>query len=505
MNNFAQIIRSIIKEKENNKCPILSLGYLHALEWQSCFLDNQIDLRQLIQKIDHDLLLPKIRLDFEMQNSIINYNNIINNKLKSFYDESITNNHISTIKNTNLKKVFPLNGSITNKSICFHSVGDPFIQGWTYLGKVNSNIAWVTDNISKLYENNFINVTFGERKLLINNISDIDYIENIFLFFLPSFCLENYDYFKKALNNDISEWPNFTTHIGASTCFTDPVFHLIAEFKKIPNIGVQHGGGPLTIFLDYKTELMAYKDFYFLPPLSKTLHNTRGDMSFKTIFYIETKKLIMYLLNKSFRIFGFYNFFLKSIYRIIYNFYIFIIKYLKSFKKIKPIIIFDRLYYDHNLIILNSINKKYYIKLHPFDDYKDYNLLVNLKKNKTIEMYPIKKKIEFNLWRWRNSYILINSYRSTVLIFLFEGITPFLIVLSENQIKNILKSISDESLIVFNYLLSNDIIITNAKFSILEESSLHYLAIKARDLCREKYSTASKLRQRIKFNLMFTT
>ena len=45
----------------------------------------------------------------------------------------------------------------------------------------------------------------------------------------------------------------------------------------------------------YKIELKAYKEFYFLPPFSKTLHNTRGDMSFQTIFYIDSIKLFLYL------------------------------------------------------------------------------------------------------------------------------------------------------------------------------------------------------------------
>lgn len=498
MNNFDEIIKSIISNKENNNCPILALGYLHSLEWKSCFEDNGIDLKQLIEKINHDLILPKIRLDFEMQDSILNYNNIINKKLTSFHNEANTNRNIKSPKvQLYSKSKYPIKGNITNKSICFHSVGDPFIQGWVFSEKLHPNIAWVSDNLSTKYEDNLLNISFGERKFLLENIIDIDINENLFLFFLPSFCLENYNEFKKLLSNDISNWPNFAIHIGASTCFTDPVFHLLGIYKNIRNIGVQHGGGPITIFLDYKTELKAYNEFYFLPPFSKTLHNTRGDNSFQTIFYINSIKLILFVFCESYRKFGFYDYFIRSLYRIIYNFYKTTNNYFKSFYKIKPIIIFDRFYDNHNFDFIKNSKNKYYIKLHPFDNYKDYELLVDLEKNKIIEIFPIKKKIEFNLWRWRRSFIIINSYRSTVLIFLFEGIVPFLIVLTLDEISNIKNTLSSEALETFKFLLKNDVIVASNKFESLSYIELKILANNSKNICKKNFSTSNKLLKRI--------
>jgi hypothetical protein len=505
VNNLIQLTNSIIKYKEFNNCPILKLGYLHSLEWLDFFKSRNLLNLDIFLKNNKKLFIPTICFDLADETTFVSIEKNILNALNNFHNKNDNKNkNIFFEKDyhkTNFNIVNFLNGNINNNSICSNSAGDPFIQIWTLNKKITENICWVEKNISKTYESNFKKITLNERiEFLKKNNYDIKNKNLIFLLFIPSFALENYENFKKNILLDAVKWPKFKSHLGSYTCFSDPVFHLIANFNNINNIGFQHGGGPLAAVLEVKNEILAYNEFYFQTPFKKRLHNCRGDKSFNSLFTIESTKIIKYIISKKFRIFGFKEMILKPSKKILYKLAQNTLRFIYIDKNILPLFLFSeqRDSLPKNINFINEIKWDFYIKFHPMDEILCKEYLIS--KKQLFKPYPYKGRIEENLWRWNKSFIIVNSYSITTLLFLFEGSTPFLICLNDIDMDLCLNNLNIEALNTFNIFKENNIIISQKFLKNLNIDEVYTLSYNAMKYCRLNFSSNSSLKKSNIFN-----
>jgi hypothetical protein len=487
----SQIINKFLTIKNSEEDPILFLGYYHAKEWENFFKNNGINLNDFLSISNpKDYIVSNLIFDLSVSNHISHIDKNLSKGLLNFFNYKI---NIIKKKETITSKEEILSyfsGSLKSDSTCLHSVGDPFLFYWIYIKKICSNFAVLNINISSLYENQFNEITLLSRIKLINEHHYLSDDDKFLILISPSFALEHYSVTKNILDNLLKFWPNFKYHFGASTCFTDPIYHLIANFKKINNFGLQHGGGPISVYKDGVNELKLYNQYYFLPPFKNVIVNIRGLISLRVSIFLFFTKLKFLLFFKGYTYFSIQDLFFKPIFRII-KLFVLKIKILYSSIYIKkPIIILSENYRYPIILINNNIEKKDFIlKIHPIDINNAEKIIKKFQILGNILPYKGSSRIEFDLYKWSKSYIIVMNYFATLLVYLFEGIAPFLIVLNNFQIKECNELLKDEDLFLFNTLLDNEVIITIEKFYKLTHIELRTLAMNSQQFVKNLTST----------------
>ena len=383
-----------------------------------------------------------------------------------------------------------LKGLVKNGADCVHlSAGDPYLQSYFISKSIKQPVAWTSSNlstdISKLYKP----ITFFERKKILSNFEK-DISSNyalLILHLIPTFALENYSSYKNIVEDLVGSWPKFNFHID-SGWVGDPTFLIIGKIKKIPTYGMQHGGGfyHFSLFSNF-LERKEYDDFYYFWPEEPSVLNYRYDRRVATLLasillslYAEIKqfnffKSIFILFKGSARITAFL---FRDLFREIISFI-----YIK-----KPLIISGDLMSTPANIIVNSLKFDigFLYRFHPID-------AANVKDNKVLNFfyqpnafYQKVPRIETILWKWRYSFVVINSYEVTTVMKLLLGESNFVLLLSDKQIKYYSENLTKGPSRFFSKLLKNKFILTEKAMKNMSYNELYELAKNCKIFCKKE-------------------
>jgi hypothetical protein len=498
------VISQVSKEAVNDDCEIARVGIRHALSLYSHFKiysDNASNFNlNWLNDINDRLEVQCVGQEWNNKHWIIYSEQFNAEGFKSWvkgapvysskYQEEESKSFKTDLFLSSQWIKRNLKGEAKNGANCIHySAGDPYLQSYFVSKSAKQSVAWVSSNLSSDISKLYKPIHFYERKKLLLNFQK-DISSNyalLILHLMPSFALENYSSYKNIVEDLVISWPQFNFHID-SGWNGDPTFFLIGKIKKIPTYGMQHGGGfyHFSLFNNF-LERREYDNFYYFWPKGPGVLNYRYDRRVATLLasmllslYAEIKQLrflrsIFVLFKGSARITAF----------IIRDFFREII----SFINIKrPLIIAsDHLTSPAN-IVLNSLQLDvgFLCRFHPIDE-------ANVKKNEILNFYfhpnsfyQKEPRIETILWKWRYSFVVVNSYEVTILMKLFLGENNFLLLLSDEQINFYRKNLSRGPSEFFIKLIKNKFILTEESVKSMSHNEMYELAKSCKNFCKKE-------------------